>query len=1251
MDENGNEIIGVATQIGVESGDEQNYDPIEIWVRYRHTDEFVLWNTYQKTQIGINQQVELPPDVVGIRLVQDNTHIRSDLRFYIKQQIHPTKTVKERLSQERSSHYAHSVGRAYVYDEDGKEVKKWEAFNRDTANTLTDISCGTFLEKGSNNFQNDPIQKEESLDVFVRLSQNNTIPDSMKSDLDLVKKYSPVQGVFYDLLPYGTTVDRDSISLIATSNGTADQVTDFSVEFKENWENSGQTMMIVRYTAPDSSVKATNNYQVLLGYKLHNTYINIIDTAGLANAMVNAVGWADTHEEGSYTHISRPDSLTRENLAFKDYYRNIEEQYGKGHTLFTQASMPFTAPTFIESEYEKRVKTHLNSMYQKSNDAMVGGDYTYMLTYALGDHSFADSLVLYDLLERGLEGGNASNWHGTLNNVNITTIASRVDANGNGRCAPVVYYSTKSDISESDYDVDNAGVWSSTAPEDLSTVTAVAIDCRKTTTGQNFVLGERSRISAYINMTAPYGDLEYNKELDNKTAYNTSHINGRTGVDEKMSAQVEAVSLNAPANVTLHNYDVAIDKTADPESFDEENPVLLEGLEMAYIITIENKDDTYDATDVIAEDALDKAVTSVESITYESSLGNTGDALSSANYGVAVDKNNKLTFHIGTLQELESVTYTIHVKLSNSYEYTEDLQYIIENTAYLKKVAVVEYDVPTETTYHELPSVTITGSKKWNGKDSDIPEDLTIVLKTVTYDEEGEEVLTEVALQSTDASGANYLEWNKTANPWTYTITNVNKFDEDGNSNVYRIYEEIKDTDRYLAITGQAEVNDQYIADELENTVLFKVDYEVIGDAIYGIPKNPDGSVNPAKFDDQDNLYEYLDTVTVYDDQTTNWQTSNGKSNGIYGKWEFITWATHDADVDEDRTFEITKDTHFKGIWKFTPYTYTVHYNVTGATIGNQVNVIPDDVDGNANPNAFDDENNPYYKYKEVTVYPKQETNWTTSDGTENGIPGEWTFTSWVTGDATVKDGKFNIERNTYFRGYWNFVPTEYTLTYHVVDIGGGLPTATTPEKVTNIPYNTNEQINGVSTTSDTTKEINGVKTPGSWTFIGWYATPEEAEAAYQATANGTTVPKPLEVKNIKKNEDVYGGYIFTPDTYRIDYEVKGDDEWGIPGDSKTPDSITDISYHADQELASSLTTAQNWASKNGSSDKVPGTWSFTPDNGWSEKEDISGSSITEYTLIEDNHKVYGQWSFVPTTYTLTYHVEKMKNGDSQPIP
>ena len=121
--------------------------------------------------------------------------------------------------------------------------------------------------------------------------------------------------------------------------------------------------------------------------------------------------------------------------------------------------------------------------------------------------------------------------------------------------------------------------------------------------------------------------------------------------------------------------------------------------------------------------------------------------------------------------------------------------------------------------------------------------------------------------------------------------------------------------------------------------------------------------------------------------------------------------------------------------------------------------------------------------------------------------------------------------------GKWDFTPKTYTLTYEVVgDKPSDGKTDKTPDKVTDIPYNTVQDIENGLTTRDGQKD--GV--PGKWTFKGWYDNPE---------CKGD----PVDPVTITSDMTVYGKWEFVPDETETETETSTEPKKPAPPQSNPP--------------------------------------------------------------------------------------------------
>lgn len=337
---------------------------------------------------------------------------------------------------------------------------------------------------------------------------------------------------------------------------------------------------------------------------------------------------------------------------------------------------------------------------------------------------------------------------------------------------------------------------------------------------------------------------------------------------------------------------------------------------------------------------------------------------------------------------------------------------------------------------------------------------------------------------------------------------------------------------------------------------------------------------------------------------TTDLMSSDDK----YVNWIFSGWYDNaECTGTPISVINIKENETVYGKWTYTLRNHTVEYKVTGDSKYG----IPQDTTIPATET--------YNYFDTVSVANNQYTSWTTSDGTPNGIPGSWDFSSW---DKTP-GSNFTITADTVIRGSWEFVPDTYSLEYVIVtsdNPNAGLTTPT-PSMVTDIPYDTNKMLAEKLTTTDTVNDLGAGDVIGTWRFSGWYT---------DVSCTGNRA----EVINIKADETVYGKWEFIPgDKYIVTYEVEPDPTYGKPVDSVAPEDLNEYQNGDLVAVKDNLTTSQT--TSDGTPNGYKGTWTFTP---W-DKDDF---------VITGNTTIRGAWTFTPASYTLEYVIVSNENPDAK---
>ncbi len=101
---------------------------------------------------------------------------------------------------------------------------------------------------------------------------------------------------------------------------------------------------------------------------------------------------------------------------------------------------------------------------------------------------------------------------------------------------------------------------------------------------------------------------------------------------------------------------------------------------------------------------------------------------------------------------------------------------------------------------------------------------------------------------------------------------------------------------------------------------------------------------------------------------------------------------------------------------------------------------------------------------------------------------------------------------------------------------------------------------------------------------------------------------------------------------HKVSYTAQPDSVWGSPAGSAAPQDETVYDHGATVTVKPVMSTNETTACKSGSTDPIPGTWSFSKN--W-ETTDATVSN-GEFTITKDT-SFTGQWVFTPDTYKVDY--------------
>ena len=601
-----NEIIGFAKKAEAKK-EYTEYPPVEVWLRKKGKSSFFHYGSftlnryrqyiftpvagYQKkatindnlpisasNQLDLEKAFENDSPIVGLQLRQDSNLYRTSFDAAFTLQITPTPQMQTEIAGAMTSNDNYKISfLAGAADAEVRQEGNIVLPNYRIGNYLAQVGYGleplninSELLKQNKPYVDHPERSEQTMEVTARGSNAGTFPTAFQED-KYTKKYQINEGKIYDLLPAGTYVDENSIVLGTwdqqdelPANRLYEKGRDYTVTFKKNWEQSGQTMMLIEFKAPNDAEhrfwnKSYNRSGWKLRYTLSNPYTNIVDRG---RNVVNTLGFVNTNPNsiwnGNYTDNKTPnvDKILQ--------YQSIKdtEKVKPNHTIsVTQLSMPFGPVTVLEAAFTNTVSTEIDPRYMVHNVSYMGDPYTHRLLYQSSTTTRSTDLILFDIL------GKDEDRNGDFNGVDIDSMLSKrsydkTNSANTDTLLPRVFYATQVPTPEqldlgkplydpghgSDSNPNKPGnpgsIWhlwnyqdESANTVDRKTIKALAFDLRTTVHNKPFILDQQGVIVANVNMLASTKQSKVSVENTN-VAYRKGILFPGQDVPQNVAADV-----------------------------------------------------------------------------------------------------------------------------------------------------------------------------------------------------------------------------------------------------------------------------------------------------------------------------------------------------------------------------------------------------------------------------------------------------------------------------------------------------------------------------------------------------------------------------------------------------------------------------------------------------------------------------------------------------------------------------------------
>lgn len=734
------------------NSDYASYQPITVFVRTidspnqwtelgtvtRQAGNRYLWVGADGTSqnVSSSSKVALPEGTYDVRFTHTGITYQVSFSISLSYKLHPTEHVMQ-LIKGKSSFDLRNVDSSYAMDKDGvigttgiggggdlsaavraADTERYgQAVSHAYAqNTYSKLKPTSSYRKISgipvSDIPNSQESVEYTLEYYERVSFSSVLTRQEVMALGIITEQR--DGIFYDLLPIGTSLDLSSISASTyTESSTSgdSRKCSYTVETITNWKNSGRTMVKIHVTAPDGAPNydpdvSKLNTMLTSGFivkiRLINSWQNIGDYGA---TVLNSSAYYSLDGELVNGFADTGGNITDKEL-FKDLDGDGNPPEAIKNVQYAQCTTTFSPLIAAEIGFKKSVKAADESRYSDSSQVSASGTYTYQLRFANSSNMNTSDVVLFDVLESAY--GHNPYWRGTLQSINT----SQPENKG---IVPMIYYSTYQGftnltLDNSQTDLTDVALWTTVQPADLAEVTAIAIDLRHKADGSDYVFTPEEVALCYITMTAPENYMDYvddpRTEADETVyAYNSAYLQctstpvyggvGKTSTEEC-----------APVTVSMRAPDVEIHKASDPQSGTAASPTVVQvGDTITYNLSITNKGKAEAIYSARLEDVIPDGLSIHQSeIKYYFGDTATNPALLNSSTRITLSsEGQKLVFTVDKLDGGETLHLLIPVSV------LED-GVVFENTAKLTDFNGKTWNEESETTWHttaggyELPN-------------------------------------------------------------------------------------------------------------------------------------------------------------------------------------------------------------------------------------------------------------------------------------------------------------------------------------------------------------------------------------------------------------------------------------------------------------------------------------------------------------------------------------------------------------------
>lgn len=494
-------------------------DVLDFYVRLKDSEDYVLacrysWKDKAYFDVDTNivseatgTAVKLKEPVKALKYTWSNAYYYSRLDTYpivsLNRNEHTLGLVGDKVKVRLR---AGSTGRV---DQDGNKI-----FSRDVEATdyIRRSELRSELKKIVARTRNDKVRQSANITWRVTFKE-----DLIANEITGVPQSS---GVFYDLLPLACNLDMSSIKVYA--DGALLSPADYEATRVDNYNNTGRTLLTIR-------VNQFTEWTYMVYYDTTYLWESIRDYGrDLLNSVCYETGntrlpGGVSNNGGDITEAelmaglgSRPD----EDVYIYAETRYLLETLMSGHTGLMK-----------QVRNQDEVKWDYETLVHQD------GSYAYQIRMQNDIETESKDIILFDSIESFYQkAGNTtakeSGWRGTLESVDLAQLREK-------GVKPVVYLSDKALNPNDAHDVSDGSVWTEYGEfverHGLGNARSIAVDCRKSDSGRDFVLGKDESLVFVLYMKAPNTIADVGKPK----AYNNVYVSraAKSELDTEFESQ------------------------------------------------------------------------------------------------------------------------------------------------------------------------------------------------------------------------------------------------------------------------------------------------------------------------------------------------------------------------------------------------------------------------------------------------------------------------------------------------------------------------------------------------------------------------------------------------------------------------------------------------------------------------------------------------------------------------------------------